>query len=68
VGILRAKIPTSRPYGTLKHRESPFATHISPLTGLLAMLKPEPIDPAFQDLGVLKFSDKYYKVLKNKIL
>lgn len=34
--------------GLRKHRESPFATHISPLTGLLAMLKPEPIEPAWK--------------------
>jgi hypothetical protein len=34
--------------GLRKHRESPFATHISPLTGLLAMLKPEPIDPSWK--------------------
>ena len=37
--------------GLRKHRESPFATHISPLTGLLAMLKCAKIDPGF---GVLK--------------
>jgi len=37
--------------GLRKHRESPFATHISPLTGLLAMLKCAKIDPGF---GVLR--------------
>ena len=35
---------------------------------MFSISKPEPIDPAFQGLGVLKFSDKYCKVLKNKIL